>query len=119
MVRSNAEVEFRALALDLCELLWLKIVLEDLRISHHGSIKLCCDNKLAISITHNPMQHDRAKHVEIDRHFIKEKLENGLICIPYVLSEQQLADLLTKGLPIKRFEDLLCKLRMTDIRSSA
>ena len=40
---------------------------------------LVCDNKSAISIAHNLVQHDRTKHVEIDRHFIKEKLDNGLI----------------------------------------
>ena len=57
-----------------------------------------CDNKSAISIAHNPVQHDQTKHIEIDRHFIKEKLESGLICTPYVSTHGQLADALTKGL---------------------
>lgn len=57
---------------------------------------LCCDNKAAITIVHNPIQHDRTKHVEIDRHFIKEKMTEGVICTPYVRSEDQLADILTK-----------------------
>ena len=52
----------------------------------------------------------------IDRHFIKEKHEVGLICTPHVPSKQQLANLLTKGLPTKRIEDLVCKLGMVDIR---
>ena len=45
-------------------------------------MSLYCDNKSAISIAHNPMQHDRMKHIEIDRHFIKDKLDSGLICTP-------------------------------------
>ncbi|RVW21063.1 hypothetical protein CK203_107525 [Vitis vinifera] len=51
-------------------------------------MKLYCDNKAAISIAHNPVQHDRTKHVEIDRHFIKEKIEVGLINLSYVSSSQ-------------------------------
>ena len=61
-------------------------------------MKLCCDNKLAINIAHNLVQYDRTKHVEIDRNFIKEKLEGGLICMPYVPLGNQLADVLTKEL---------------------
>ena len=47
---------------------------------------LTCDNKSAISIAHNPVQHDRTKHVEIDRYFIKEKLDDGLIATEYIPS---------------------------------
>ena len=79
-------------------LLWLKIILEDLKIAWKGPMKLYCDNKSAINIAHNPVQHDHTKHVEVDRHFIKEKLDSGLICTPFVSTEGQLADVLTKGL---------------------
>ena len=61
-------------------------------------MRLYCDNKSAISIAHNPVQHDRTKHIEVDRYFIKEKLDSGLICTPYVSTKGQLADILTKGL---------------------
>ena len=67
-----------------CELLWLKIILDDLRIKQEGPMKLYCDNKLGINIAHNPVQHKRTKHIEIDRHFIKKKLEGGMICMPYM-----------------------------------
>ena len=43
-------------------------------------MKLYCDNKIAINIAHNTIQHDKIKHIEIDRHFMKEKLEVGEIC---------------------------------------
>ncbi|RVW98769.1 Retrovirus-related Pol polyprotein from transposon RE1 [Vitis vinifera] len=84
-----------------------------------GSMKLYCDNKLAINIAHNPIQHDRTKHIEIDRHFIKEKLEEGVVCMSYVPSEHQLADILTKGLNSSMFHDLVFKLGMEDIYSLA
>ncbi|CAJ2666495.1 unnamed protein product [Trifolium pratense] len=102
--RSSAEAEFRAMAQGICELLWLKSILEDLRIKSDEPMKLYCDNKSAISIAHNPVQHDRTKHIEVDRHFIKEKLDSGLICTPYVSSKGNLADLLTKGLNDNNFE---------------
>ena len=82
VARSSAEAEFRAMAARVCELLLVKIILEDLKVQWSKPMKLYCDNKLVISIAHNPVQHDRTKHIEIDMHFIKEKLDRGLICIP-------------------------------------
>lgn len=85
-----------------CELrFWLK-TLQDLGTFSDGSMKLYCDNKAAINTAHNPVHRDRTKHFEIVRHFIKEKLNNGLICIPFVKSENQLADT-TKGVTSKVF----------------
>ncbi|KAF5957541.1 hypothetical protein HYC85_004766 [Camellia sinensis] len=79
-------------------------------IDQTDSMRLYCDNKAAINIAHNPVQHDRTKHVEIDRHFIKEKLTGGTICTPFVQSGEQLADILTKGIGNKPFHDILGKL---------
>ena len=61
VARSSAAAEFRAMAQGICELLWLKIILEDLKIKWDGLMRLFCDNKSAISIAHDPMQHDRTK----------------------------------------------------------
>ncbi|RVW17569.1 Retrovirus-related Pol polyprotein from transposon RE1 [Vitis vinifera] len=119
VARSPAESKFRAIAQGLCELLWLKIILDDLRIKWDGPMKLYCDDKSAINIAHNPIQHDKTKHIEIDRHFIKEKLEEGVVCMSYVPSEHQLADILTKGLNSLMFHDFVFKLGMEDIYSSA
>ena len=77
IARSYAEAEYRAMAHGVCEMLWLKRPIE-------VPMKLYCDNKGAISIAHNPVQHDRNKHIEIDCRFIKEKLEEGAICMPFV-----------------------------------
>lgn len=70
-----------------CELIWLESILEDMMIKCDEPTRLYCDNKFAISIAHNPMQHDRTKHIEVDRHFIKEKLDKNLIYTPYVSSQ--------------------------------
>ena len=109
VARSSAEAEFRTMAQGVCELLWLKIVLEDLKIKWDGPMRLYCDNKSTINIAHNPVQHDRTKHIEIDRHFIKEKLDSGLICTPYVPTHGQLADILTKGLSGSVFQSFVSK----------
>ena len=58
----------------ICELLWLKILLKELRYDCKESMSLYCDNKAAINIAHHLVQDDRSKHIAIDRHFIKEKL---------------------------------------------
>lgn len=66
VARSSAEAEFRSMAQGICELLWMKILLDDLKIKYEGSMKLFCDNKSAICIAHNCVQHDRTKHIQID-----------------------------------------------------
>ena len=78
-------------------------------------MKLYCDNKASVQIANNPVQHDRTKHVEIDRFFIKEKLEEKIIELPFVPSKDQLADILTKAINGKSFHDSISKLGMSDI----
>jgi len=87
VARSSAKVEFRGIALYVCELLWIKNLLSDLGFKQNETMSLYCDNTSTIAISHKPVQHDRTKHVEIDRHFIKEKLEVGLISFPFVRSK--------------------------------
>ena len=110
MSRSSAEVEFRAMAHDICEGIWLKRVLKELKISDEEPMKMFCDNQSAISIAKNPVNHDRTKHVEIDQPFIKEKIEEGIIKMLYVPKCLQTVDILTKALQRKVFDDLSSKL---------
>ncbi|KAA0036818.1 Cysteine-rich RLK (RECEPTOR-like protein kinase) 8 [Cucumis melo var. makuwa] len=115
VARSSAEAEYRAMSLGICEEIWLQKVLSELHQECETPLKLFCDNKAAISIANNPVQHDRTKHVEIDRHFIKERLDSGSICIPYIPSSQQIADVLTKGLLRPHFDLCVSKLGLIDI----
>ena len=85
------------------------------RVEAKFRVKVFCDNKVVIAIAHSSVLHDRTKHVEVDKHFIKEKLENGLIVMPYIPTVEQVADILTKGLPNMQFDDLVSKLAMNDI----
>ena len=96
VTRSGVEAKYQAMAHGVYEMLWLKQVLVKLKRPIEVLMKLYCDNKLTTSIAHNPIQHDRTKHIEIDRHFIKEKLDESAICMPFVSSAQQIIDILTK-----------------------
>ncbi|KAM1818700.1 hypothetical protein ACFX11_000470 [Malus domestica] len=93
---STAEAEFCGMSHGACELLWLKELLRDLQYEAKGVMKLHCDSKAVIDIAHNPVQHDRTKYVEIDRRFIKEKLDVVIIAFLFVGFEYQLVDMLTK-----------------------
>ncbi|KAL0456477.1 UNVERIFIED_CONTAM: Copia protein [Sesamum latifolium] len=115
VARSSAEAEYRGIAKEICELLWIRNLMQDLNIKQDNPMRLYCDNKVACNIAHNPIQHDRTKHVEIDRHFIKEKLEAKLIEVPHVRSQDQLADVLTKAKSSQVFHNCLENLRMSDI----
>ena len=95
--RSTAEAEFRAMSVCLSEMLWERNLLSELNLMK-GTLKLWCDNKSVISIANNPVQHDRTKHVEIDRFFIKERLDDGTLMLDHVASGEQVADCLTKEL---------------------
>ncbi|KAK2356003.1 hypothetical protein QL285_093366 [Trifolium repens] len=117
--RSSVEAESRSMAQEVCELLWLKSISEDLGIKSDEPMKLYCDNKSAISITYNPVQHDMTKHIEVDKHFIKKKIDSGLICTPYLSSQGNLTYFLTKWLNNNNFERIVFKPRMMDIHSLA
>ena len=76
---SSAEAEFKGMAKGLCELLWLRRVLTEIGFGPSYKMKLFCDNKAAIDISHNPIQHGRTKHVEVDKHFIRQNLKEKII----------------------------------------
>lgn len=111
---SSAEAEFRGIKNGLTEILWLRKLMMELCLFATKTCQLFCDNKAAISISENPVQHDRTKHVEIDRHFIKEKIEGKIVELPFVRSEDQLADILTKAVSVKGFREALSKLSIGD-----
>lgn len=88
---ASVEVEFRSMANRICELLCIQGMLLDLEFHIRAPMRLYCDNKAAISIAHDPVQHDRTEHIEVDPYFIEEKIQSGLICTPFVRIGDQLA----------------------------
>ncbi|KAM1489804.1 hypothetical protein ACFXTO_033012 [Malus domestica] len=115
IARSSDEAKYRSMAHGVCELLWVRNLLRDLGFRPKHAMRLHCDNKAAIDIAHNPVQHDQTKHVEVDRNFIKEKLEARLIEVPFIKSEDQLVDMLTKAVTSTVFHSSLSKLGIHDI----
>ncbi|RVW40786.1 Retrovirus-related Pol polyprotein from transposon RE1 [Vitis vinifera] len=98
VARSSAEAEYRAMALATCELIWLKHLLRELRFGKDEQMKLICDNQAALHIASNPVFHERTKHIEVDCHFIREKIASGCVATSFVNSNDQLADIFTKSL---------------------
>jgi hypothetical protein len=96
VVRSMIEVEYKAMTLRVVEMLRMKRLLKDLKVNHEAKMKVWCDSKSTINIVSNPMQHDKTMYVEIDRFFIKEKLESELLELSHVVMENQVADRLIK-----------------------
>ncbi|RVW17806.1 Retrovirus-related Pol polyprotein from transposon RE1 [Vitis vinifera] len=74
VARSSVEAEYRAMTLTTCELIWLKHLLRELRFGKDEQMKLICDNQAALHIASNPVFHERTKHIEVDCHFIREKI---------------------------------------------
>ena len=84
---SSAKTEYRGMEVEVQVLLWLKLLLIDLGYHSREPMMLYYDNKVACNIAQNPIQHDRTKHVEVDKFFIKEKLEENIIAVPHICSE--------------------------------
>lgn len=96
--RSSTEAEYRALVDSSCEVIWLKQLLAELIVSHTGPIFLFCDNKSALDLATNTIYHALTKHIELDCHFIREKIHMGIVSILSIASKLNPADILTKGL---------------------
>ncbi|RDX96832.1 Copia protein, partial [Mucuna pruriens] len=95
---ARAEAEYRAMALATCELIWVKQLIQELKFADVQPMKLYCDNQATLHIAFNPVFHERTKHIEIDCHFVREKLLAKEISTEFVNSNNQLADIFTKSL---------------------
>ena len=86
VVRTSVEVRYKVLSYGICEGIWLHRMLKELKISSNYLMKVLCDNKATINIAKNSVHHHRTKHVAIDHHFIKEKIESGVASLEYTPS---------------------------------
>jgi hypothetical protein len=110
---STGEAEY-VIARSCCaQLLWMRQTLKD-----HGytlnHVPLLCDNESAIMITYNHCEHSRAKHIDIQHHFLRDYAIKGDIMISHVRTNEQLADIFTKPLDERRFRKLRSKLNIID-----
>ena len=96
---SSTEAEYRAACSGTCEAVWLRRLLEDFGFPQGQKTTLRCDNQSCLAIARNPVFHARTKHIEVQYHFVREKLLDGTILLEYCKTEDNLADLFTKALP--------------------
>ncbi|GJZ70657.1 hypothetical protein Tco_0634508 [Tanacetum coccineum] len=108
---SSTKAEYITLSGYCAQILWMRS-----QITYYGfqfnKIPLYCDNKSAIALCYNNVQHSQAKHIDVRYHFIKEQVENGIVELYFVRIEYQLAEIFTKPLSRDRFNFLIKKLGM-------
>nr|GEZ04391.1 retrovirus-related Pol polyprotein from transposon TNT 1-94 [Tanacetum cinerariifolium] len=108
---STTEAEYNAMSGCCAKILWMRSQLTDYRFAFN-KIPLYCENRSAIALCCNNVQHSRSKHIDIHHHFIREKVENRVVKLYFWTMDYQLADIFTKALPRERFEFLLSRLGM-------
>ncbi|CAM8910028.1 unnamed protein product [Rhodiola kirilowii] len=116
--RSSAESEYRSMAATCCELVWLARLLADMRVHVVQPIPLHCDNKAAIHIAHNPVFHERTKHVELDCHLVRSHVCSKFIKPLHLSTSNQPADLFTKPLTLEQLRHLCSKLGVSNFLHS-
>lgn len=117
MARSSVEAEYRAMANTCLEITWLRYILRDLRVKQKGPAPLYCDNQAALHIAANHVYYERTKHIEIDCHIVREKLQASEISLIYISSRDELVDIFTKSLGQDSFNYLSHKLGLLNIHS--
>ncbi|CAN1283134.1 Retrovirus-related Pol polyprotein from transposon RE2 [Linum perenne] len=110
--RSSTEAEYRALATASSEILWLTSLLHEIGFPTQQPPTVWCDNIGATYLSRNPVFHSRSKHLEIDFHFVRERVASKHLHVAYISTKDQIADALTKPLPAPRFSYLRLKLNV-------
>jgi hypothetical protein len=101
--RSSAEAEYRAVANAAAECIWLRQLLTELQCAVTKATVAYCDNVSAVYMSANPVHHKRTKHIELDIHFVRERVQLGDLRVLHVPTGEQYADIMTKGLPTSTF----------------
>jgi len=110
--RSSAEAEYRAVANAVAEASWLRQLLVELHVPLRRTALIYCDNISTVYMSSNPVQHQRTKHVEIDLHFVRERVATGDVRVLHVPTSSQYADIFTKGLPSSVFTEFRSSLNV-------
>ncbi|KAM2669002.1 hypothetical protein EV2_020527 [Malus domestica] len=101
--RSSIEAKYRAMATTTAEVIWIQQFLRDLHVVYSSAPVLHCDNISTMALATNPVLNSKAKHIEIDCHFVRECVQQGTIVLQFVASADQYADMFTKGLCSPQF----------------
>jgi histone deacetylase 1/2 len=117
VARSSTEAECRSMANTTTDLLWIQSLLRELRIPFHTPT-LLCDNLSAVSLSHNPVLHAKTKHIELDIHFVREKVISKQLHVLHVPASDQLADPLTKPLSPSNYALIRSKLKVLPLSPS-
>jgi histone deacetylase 1/2 len=113
--RSSMESEYKALANATAELIWVPALLGELGVIQKYPPVLWCDNIGATYLSANPVFHARTKHIEIDFHFVRERVAQRLLEIRFISSKDQLADIFTKPLPSLLFASCRRNLNLSEV----
>nr|GEX63969.1 hypothetical protein [Tanacetum cinerariifolium] len=111
---STTKAEYIAMSGCCAQILWMRSQLTDYDFDFN-KIPFYCDNRSAIALCCNNVQHSRSKHIDIRHHFIREKVEKGVVELYFVTTDYQLADIFTKALPRQRFKFILPHLGMKNM----
>lgn len=95
VARSTAEAEYRSMAVATCEITWLSSLLKDMGLHNIPPTIMHCDNQEALAMAANPVLHERTKHVEVDCHFIRDKINSRTVVTKHIPTQSQIADVFT------------------------
>ena len=113
--KSSVKSEYRAMAQGACEILWLKSLMGEMGFPSKELSTIFCDNKSAICLASDSVLHERTKHIEVDIHFIQQKIRCGIISTSYISLSYQKADFLTKFVGPTLLKSSIGKLGLLDI----
>ncbi|RVW96171.1 Retrovirus-related Pol polyprotein from transposon RE1 [Vitis vinifera] len=114
ITHSSTEAEYHVVATTTVELSWVQSLLGELRVSLPKLLVIHCDNVDATYLCANLVFHSCMKHISIDFHFLRDKVDQGSLIVFYISSGDQFADTVTKLLSYTRFEQLHSKIGVSD-----
>jgi hypothetical protein len=110
--RSSTKAEYKALANAMAEMMWVQKLLTELQVRHPPAARLWCDNLGAKYLSTNPIFHARTKHIEIDFHFVHERVAQKLLDVRFINTGDQLADGFTKPISVSNLKQFRFNLNL-------